>query len=528
MNARDLVEGRSILDDTGNSNESKDTGQPEPESNGALQESREPVVAKPSVERNLLTRRLNTSYVRGKVVSIADRCSRSLKQPQRAFLLIGVVFGLLMLLFNPPLRVNDEHITLFKSYSVSGGHFTAERMGSAAGSLIPKSYEKTVEQLKLIPNGDYKLRVKDIELALKIPLKNNDRFFINYSSWAILTYSPINFVPQALGVEIGKLFNLSPVIHIYLGRIFNLLLWLFLSYLAILVTPIHKWVFFLLCLMPKVVNLAASLSADSITIALIFLTIAYFLKLALDDSVKSISRRQLFFIFLLAFLLSLAKPLSSLLLLLFLMVPSKKFGGKKKYAVVFTLLLLFAVFVFAGWSVLGMGGATHFDKTISPSAQLKFMVTHPFAFTEVFLRTIRRAKQVWVFGITGELGWGQILLPIYFVYIFYFILIAVAALDKDDRILLKARQKAVALLTIVVYCSSLLVLSYLENSPVKDMFIQGIQPRYFIPILPLFLLLFYNQAIKYRKGKYFYVSILTFILLVMVITIVKIATYYYL
>ena len=106
MNARDLVEGRSILDDTGNSNESKDTGQPEPESNGALQESREPVVAKPSVERNLLTRRLNTSYVRGKVVSIADRCSRSLKQPQRAFLLIGVVFGLLMLLFNPPLRVN--------------------------------------------------------------------------------------------------------------------------------------------------------------------------------------------------------------------------------------------------------------------------------------------------------------------------------------------------------------------------------------------------------------------------------------
>ncbi len=65
---------------------------------------------------------------------------------------------------------------------------------------------------------------------------------------------------------------------IYLARFANLLLYVLIVYSAIKLTPVHKWVFFLLALMPMTLYEAASLSADSFTIAVSFLLIALFLK----------------------------------------------------------------------------------------------------------------------------------------------------------------------------------------------------------------------------------------------------------
>jgi uncharacterized membrane protein len=463
-----------------------------------------------------------------KVLGVSSQVLRStFTQPQRAFLVIGLLFGLLMLVLNPPLRVSDEQIHFFKSYSVSEGHILSEREGKGAGSNAPISFQTTIERLKLVPFSDYKLKVKDIKSALKIPLKNKDKFFASYQYWAIVTYSPIPYIPQAFGMEIGKILNLSPLMLLYLGRLFNLLCWLLLIYLAIRITPIHKWVFFMLALIPRSVNLAASLSADGFTIALCFLVVAYFLKLAFDKGKQSIERKDIYILVLFVILLALVKPPSFLLVFLFPLIPIKRFKSKKEYLALFALLVVLAIVITGSWYLIGSRGATTRLPTMSVGKQLRFVLSHPTRFLGVTERTIVSSIDLWIAGFIDTLGWIEVSLPSWFIFTYLFLIIAIAAVDNDDiEIPVKKRAYSLAIWLILFFI--FLAIGYLTSTPVgQTSIIEGFQPRYLIPIAPLLFLIFSNQKIHYEKGKYFYIGIVCFSLLSIALTMYKVVSAYY-
>ena len=122
---------------------------------------------------------------------------------------------------------------------------------------------------------------------LNQPLNDNNKKFTDknptppipvtaVSFSAIITYSPISYLASAFAITIGKILNFSPIILMYIGRLANLLVWLLFIYLAIRITPVHKWVLLILSLMPMTIFQGASLSADSFTMALSFLVIAIY------------------------------------------------------------------------------------------------------------------------------------------------------------------------------------------------------------------------------------------------------------
>lgn len=194
-------------------------------------------------------------------------------QPEKAFVTIGLIFGILFLLITPPFQVADETAHFFRSYQVSEGQIVAEKQKNQVGGPLPQSLVDTWQKVSSgIPNNpEIKQKPADIFSLLNLPLKSDNKIFGHFPNTSL--YSPIPYLPQAAGMMLGKAFGLSPIILLYLGRIFNLLVWLLLGYISIKITPIFQWVFFLLALTPMSLFQAASLSADAVTNSLSILLI---------------------------------------------------------------------------------------------------------------------------------------------------------------------------------------------------------------------------------------------------------------
>lgn len=202
-----------------------------------------------------------------------------------------MIYGIAFLVLIPHFQVPDEYEHYYKAWDVSNGNLIPERIGNKAGVYLPESVkimtDNVYQKWKFFILNNQKM---DMEYLLNLPLESKNSVFVDISKYAVVTYSPIPYLASSLSIAAGNAFNLSPLILMYLGRLGNLILWLFVTYLAIRITSILKWGFLAIALMPMTLFQTTSISADSITIALSFLTIAIFLKFSLDESIKKLTQ----------------------------------------------------------------------------------------------------------------------------------------------------------------------------------------------------------------------------------------------
>lgn len=83
------------------------------------------------------------------------------------------------------------------------------------------------------------------------------------------------YLPQALGITLGRLLSLGQVLTIYLGRLCNLAFFVLCGWLAVRLAPFGKMAFFGAALLPMTLELVSSLSYDGFAISLGFLCTAY-------------------------------------------------------------------------------------------------------------------------------------------------------------------------------------------------------------------------------------------------------------
>ncbi|HXW69434.1 MAG TPA: DUF2142 domain-containing protein, partial [Dissulfurispiraceae bacterium] len=218
-----------------------------------------------------------------------------------------------------------------RAYHISEGHLVAEKISfmgrEIAGGIIPdreliieifalNSYPYSVENERLmlpslINQGDdnfqsgRKFKIDNILTLFRqtVPPTSDEPLSFVYFPFTA-RYSPHLYFPQATGIELGKLIGLPMIALLYMGRLFNLLLWVFLIYLAIRVTPVSKWLFLLFALTPTSLFLSSSSSADAVTNGLSILFIACLLQLAFGDNRN---RFLVAAIFALALLVSISK-----------------------------------------------------------------------------------------------------------------------------------------------------------------------------------------------------------------------------
>lgn len=247
---------------------------------------------------------------------------KSVILPEYAFLTIAIVFGLLMVVVTPPFQVPDEPSHLYRSYQVSELNIFKYK------DVVPQS----LVQLSAMCN---RMKFMAHEKTSKAEILALDSIGLNpeIRTYAESTNYTLPYLPQAFGIFIGRVFNLQPLWMFYLGRLFNLLVSVVLLFLAIRITPVLKWLFFLLGVMPMTLYQMASLSYDAMTISLSFLLVATVLNFALNKA-KVIRTRDLLMLFLIVIFLAAAKPPYYILAFTFLIVPVKKLGSWLKFSLV--------------------------------------------------------------------------------------------------------------------------------------------------------------------------------------------------
>jgi len=483
-----------------------------------------------------------------------------LKKQENLFLAFALTFGVLFTLIIAPFHAESEPQHYYRSYQISEVKLRADKKivdcygqqfetylpsTTCVGGMLPKSLlttAKITEGIASRKNPKRKQNLQTIIALLNLPLDSNNRVFLRFPN--ISLFFPITHLPQAFGMAIARLFNLSPLVLLYVGRICNLLVWVLLVYLAIKIIPFYKWLLILLALTPKSIFQASSLSGDALTNGLSFLLIAVILKTAFDRGLQSsegkpfryvcvaaelmlplhqdrvphtdairyeggkqVTKSEIFILALLSLLLSLCKLAYCPILFLLWVIPVPRFPSKKQYFLTLSVIILFSLAAVLSWLVLTrhLNVPLRLDTpNLTTEQRLNYLAIQPGKLFVLIGNTLRVHGLTYLEQYLGGMGWGETKMPIWYMVSYGLVLLGVAACSHEKDIAIYPRQKAIILSIAVTNIALIFTLLYITWTDLDSDVIQGFQARYFIPISPLVFLLLYNQKIKlnFKKCEY--------------------------
>lgn len=405
--------------------------------------------------------------------------------PERVFLFLGVLFGVMIMIFTPPFLYPDENAHFYRTLGIIDGQIVVQKPDEEhSGSFLPKSVhelEKATKFYDFLTDRDClkeKISFKDISDASSYT-KNGEKIFINHINTAL--YSPVAYMPQVTGMKFMEMFTPSLLYIMFGGKIFNFLFYLILGFFAIRSLPFLKWVGVLILLAPINLSLAGSLSTDPVLLSSSMLFFAKILQYSVGDDSK-IGWKQVVLLAVLAFIIGQVKQNFLIVFFVFL-IPKKKFCGGyfvKMATVVVPSVVLSLVWGKIASSVLVPGNGA------KPVEQVVYILSHPIEYLQTFFRTSRIFSRM-LREMVGVLGWLNIRLDwwAYGLYYIFFVLNVFFSIDVDDkgREMFSLKQKLIilslSLLIIFVVSTNM----YIVWSHVGADLIDGIQGRYFASVL---------------------------------------------
>jgi uncharacterized membrane protein len=409
-----------------------------------------------------------------------------INKPEIVFVILALIFGLVFVVINQPLAVSDECSHFYKAFDVSQSH------------LIPQSQIIQMPMSIVILSSVFTLteptNFTKIYSYLQQPLNINETYNVNVSNIAI--YPPLPYLASGAVIFLGSLSNSSPLFLMYLGRLINLLIYIVLIYFAIKIIPVHKYVLFLVALMPMTLYQAASLSADSLNLGLCFLTISFFLYLALVKD--KTSNKDILISLILVFALSFSKQAYAIATLLIFMIPKEKFEKRFNRLISFFIILLPSLITTIYWNHLFkyLYHAPILDGLLtSPEYNIHFILSNPLNLPTILINTWIYFMNCYITQFVGVFRYPYSSLPFSLAVLFCIFLVFVSLLD-NFKYKLSFKQKLIPLFIFSMVSFLVFLFEFISYTPIGYTKIVGVQGRYFMPIIPLFLLLFYNTKLS--------------------------------
>lgn len=432
---------------------------------------------------------------------------------ENVFVLTGLVFGLMFIYFTPPFQVADESRHFARAYQLAERGLSACRLIPARDSL-PLSFVEVDKQVSyLIGKEEAKISRDKINQLKAIPLRPEQRAF--YAN--VPNYSPVAYLPQITIIAVLRLSESSIVTMMYWARLMGLLTWLSISFIAFRWLPGAKLIFFVIALLPMTLAQASSTSADGITIALAFLTTAYYFRLAYSKQQVTITQIILGVVLIVALIAT--KFVYGTLLLLHLLIPRNKFGSTTRFWVSFvstgiiaviSLIILF-VSLYSNSPVNSVSNTVAEEQVRFP--QVDFLLANPLSYPKILIATISKHALLYGLSFVGVFGWLDTVMPLYTYIIAYCMLLAVIVCGSDGRLPIDWKHKILFLFVFFLTLIGLLVAvsADLRENPKASFVINGIQGRYFLPVaMPLALVLYnHYSTLKRFKPVVFVIALLT-------------------
>lgn len=385
------------------------------------------------------------------------------------YLIFAAVFGVLYMFIMPFPSVPDENRHFLKIYGMTEGVFFPSDKVSLPGNLeFPNQYNFSYSEY-----SGY--------TGLKADYSNMQWYDLSSTT----LYFPLVYLPQTLGFLIAKLFTLNITAICLTGRICGYLFNVFMICLAIKLMPAKKELVFMTALLPIFMQESVSLAGDSVENAMIMVFVSCVL--ALREG-KTDKRWPLF---ILAPLIGLCKMFYLPLVLLVLITNEKP---RTKMLVIAESLILNVL-----WLLCASGQPSHYNNGADGAAQSAYIMADPFRYIVTILMTVVSCIRTWVrqaFG--GNLGWISVNIFMPFILI-YILMMMYIALVKSDSTLKCGGRVCILVIDISVF---LIVLTgeYLQWTAVGANLIDGVQGRYFVPLIVITLFASGNRKLNLPAG----------------------------
>ena len=278
---------------------------------------------------------------------------------------------------------------------------------------------------------------------------------------------------------------------LYLGREANLLAFTLIGFLSLRWAPAIARPLFLLLLMPTMLCLAASVSADTLSDALAIMFTALVCRHFADDA-NSIDRKAILLLMLVSVPLSVGKVVYVPLMALLFLIPAQNFGGKARKTAAVSMLIALNLIALISWtsSTSSLDTKISTEKNISPHEQLDRLERHPLHFATLLGNTARDGSWFVCTTYVAVIGWMDLNFPPPMVIAYLSLLIFFCWTAGDRHPLPTPVWTAVIVLpAAIVSCLGIAVLNLLYWTPLESNYILGLQGRYFIPLTPPIFLL---------------------------------------
>ncbi len=336
---------------------------------------------------------------------------------------------------------------------------------------------------------------------------------IEEKSDGFVEYTLYAYLPSAMALSIGRILNLPFSILISMGRVANLLVYGIITYFAIKKIPIYKKLLTFIALLPSTLWLSCQYSCDSLITACIFLSISIIIYELYNRKEKLSLKHALLFIIPLTFA-CFAKAIYAPLFLLIFFLPKEKFESKNERIIfnvgtIGVMLLLLATFVapiLMTSEVVGdlRGGDTSISRQLililnNIPGYLRILADNAGKFFTNRLLGISTLSSFSYMGEVSETNIPCILMMglLFFTYT-----------DTPVKEVITKKQKIAMLLLVLVIIVMIWSSMYLAFTPVGDITINGVQPRYFIPLIFPFLMCINSNKIVNKIDNVRYTQIL--------------------
>ncbi len=402
---------------------------------------------------------------------------------ENIFLMVAPLTCIFFLVTMPTFKNHDEYYHWLKAYEVSQGTLMTPQENGVQGSMMPEGVSK------VFPTDWTKLDYQMMKGILDVKLNEDNKGILNPETAAV--YSFVQYIPQATGIALARLVTDNVYLITYGGRIVNMIFALLVLYFAIKLMPFGKKLLLIPAMIPIAIEGFTSLSPDAMTISVAFFYIAYILHLAFGEK-EQIGIKEKAILLISSIVIALCKIVYIPLVGLILIIPKEKFKnqGNKNKILNFCVIAGIAVMINLIWLAISSRYLSTFREGDS-KIQVLLALQNPILYIQNVLYTFNLNGSNYLLSLFGaDLGWGE-LIKLYSIVPYAFLGIYLFTAITDNELKDKFKRYQIVWISLVVLAIVGLIFTslYVQWTTVGQTSIAGIQGRYFLPILPLVMLL---------------------------------------
>lgn len=360
------------------------------------------------------------------------------------------------------------------------------------------------------------------------------------SDFPWIIYAPVmGYIPQAVGISFARLMHVNYFWLLYFGRFANLIVFTVLTSIGISMIPKAKWIVFAICNFPFLLQEVATYSYDTLIIAFSILLGCYVFKIIEQDC--TISRKQIAGLLIICLCFANFKPVYFPMIGFVFLIPDNKISNCKMKAftvklaiVVISSIMLMMVYhhgsplnmdslqkkgiilspesenaseiqLYDGW-LNPSSGIIHYSSGETEAA-MTYLVHNPLDIFQRITYTIFQSVDWFVLYIFGNyMGGHEIRIPVTATILFMWYFFHTMHEERSDEYSAKKIGMKVYILILNCACIfGLILVSYLQWSPLGQRELIGIQGRYFYPLF--ISLIFSNIGIEYKRKKDYFIDL---------------------